>query len=185
MTTGDATAAARGGAACTTGAAGTAAALVLAGATGCAGLVAVLVADLSGQAGKGTDELQAVSRSAGVSTQASFFRRMVRVTGGRVITVFFLGYGPGLCCLARRCTDASPALYLISGAGPQHAVAAVQNKKALIHKEYRAFRGVQDWSDSSELIFGGAGGIRTRGGLLTHTRFPGVRLKPLIHRSVC
>ena len=30
---------------------------------------------------------------------------------------------------------------------------------------------------------GGAGGIRTRGGLLTHTRFPGVRLKPLIHRS--
>ncbi len=32
--------------------------------------------------------------------------------------------------------------------------------------------------------FGGAGGIRTRGGLLTHTRFPGVRLKPLIHRSV-
>ena len=32
-------------------------------------------------------------------------------------------------------------------------------------------------------FFGGAGGIRTRGGLLTHTRFPGVRLKPLIHRS--
>ena len=30
---------------------------------------------------------------------------------------------------------------------------------------------------------GGAGGIRTRGGLLTLTRFPGVRLKPLIHRS--
>jgi hypothetical protein len=25
--------------------------------------------------------------------------------------------------------------------------------------------------------------IRTRGGLLTHTRFPGVRLKPLIHPS--
>ena len=33
------------------------------------------------------------------------------------------------------------------------------------------------------LFSGGAGGIRTRGGLLTHTRFPGVRLKPLIHRS--
>ena len=32
-------------------------------------------------------------------------------------------------------------------------------------------------------VFGGAGGIRTRGGLLTHTRFPGVRLKPLIHLS--
>lgn len=32
-------------------------------------------------------------------------------------------------------------------------------------------------------VSGGAGGIRTRGGLLTHTRFPGVRLKPLIHRS--
>jgi hypothetical protein len=32
-------------------------------------------------------------------------------------------------------------------------------------------------------ISGGAGGIRTRGGLLTLTRFPGVRLKPLIHRS--
>ncbi len=31
--------------------------------------------------------------------------------------------------------------------------------------------------------YGGKGGIRTRGGLLTHTRFPGVRLKPLIHLS--
>jgi hypothetical protein len=34
------------------------------------------------------------------------------------------------------------------------------------------------------LVSGGEGGIRTRGGLLTHTRFPGVRLKPLIHLSV-
>ena len=33
------------------------------------------------------------------------------------------------------------------------------------------------------LLHGGKGGIRTRGGLLTHTRFPGVRLKPLIHLS--
>ena len=32
-------------------------------------------------------------------------------------------------------------------------------------------------------VFGGEGGIRTRGGLLTLTRFPGVRLKPLIHLS--
>src|SRR5438105_3175542 len=31
--------------------------------------------------------------------------------------------------------------------------------------------------------FGGESGIRTRGGLLTPTRFPGVRLKPLIHLS--
>jgi hypothetical protein len=30
---------------------------------------------------------------------------------------------------------------------------------------------------------GGESGIRTRGGLLTPTRFPGVRLKPLIHLS--
>ena len=30
---------------------------------------------------------------------------------------------------------------------------------------------------------GGEGGIRTRGGMLSHTRFPGVRLKPLIHLS--
>jgi hypothetical protein len=30
---------------------------------------------------------------------------------------------------------------------------------------------------------GGGSGIRTRGGLLTPTRFPGVRLKPLIHPS--
>src|SRR5687768_12627475 len=30
---------------------------------------------------------------------------------------------------------------------------------------------------------GGEGGIRTRGGLLAPTRFPGVRLKPLIHLS--
>ena len=36
---------------------------------------------------------------------------------------------------------------------------------------------------SLELIIGGEGGIRTRGGLLTLTRFPGVRLKPLIHLS--
>ena len=33
------------------------------------------------------------------------------------------------------------------------------------------------------MLVGGEGGIRTRGGLLTHTRFPGVRLKPLIHLS--
>ena len=33
------------------------------------------------------------------------------------------------------------------------------------------------------MITGGESGIRTRGGLLTPTRFPGVRLKPLIHLS--
>ena len=32
-------------------------------------------------------------------------------------------------------------------------------------------------------IYGGEGGIRTRGELLAPTRFPGVRLKPLIHLS--
>ena len=37
--------------------------------------------------------------------------------------------------------------------------------------------------DALGLIFGGEGGIRTRGRLLTYTRFPGVRLKPLIHLS--
>lgn len=37
-------------------------------------------------------------------------------------------------------------------------------------------RGTRGWG-------GGESGIRTRGGLLTHTRFPGVRLKPLIHLS--
>ena len=31
--------------------------------------------------------------------------------------------------------------------------------------------------------FGGERGIRTLGRLLTYTRFPGVRLKPLIHLS--
>ena len=30
---------------------------------------------------------------------------------------------------------------------------------------------------------GGEGGIRTRGRILSYTRFPGVRLKPLIHLS--
>ena len=34
-----------------------------------------------------------------------------------------------------------------------------------------------------EGVPGGEGGIRTRGRLLTYTRFPGVRLKPLIHLS--
>jgi hypothetical protein len=33
------------------------------------------------------------------------------------------------------------------------------------------------------LILGGEGGIRTRVGILSQTRFPGVRLKPLIHLS--
>src|SRR5690606_2365721 len=32
---------------------------------------------------------------------------------------------------------------------------------------------------------GGAGGIRTHDTLLTYTHFPGVRLRPLGHRSVC
>ena len=36
---------------------------------------------------------------------------------------------------------------------------------------------------SVQVFFGGERGIRTPGGLLTHTRFPGVRLKPLIHLS--
>jgi hypothetical protein len=46
------------------------------------------------------------------------------------------------------------------------------------------FGGV-GWSglDYRKHISGGEGGIRTRGGLLTLTRFPGVRLKPLIHLS--
>lgn len=33
------------------------------------------------------------------------------------------------------------------------------------------------------VLFGGEGGIRTRVGMLSQTRFPGVRLKPLIHLS--
>jgi hypothetical protein len=32
-------------------------------------------------------------------------------------------------------------------------------------------------------VFGGEGGIRTPVGILSQTRFPGVRLKPLIHLS--
>ena len=32
---------------------------------------------------------------------------------------------------------------------------------------------------------GGAGGIRTHDTLLTYTHFPGVRLRPLGHRSAC
>jgi hypothetical protein len=34
-------------------------------------------------------------------------------------------------------------------------------------------------------VAGGAGGIRTLDGLLTHTHFPGERLRPLGHRSAC
>ena len=43
----------------------------------------------------------------------------------------------------------------------------------------------QKWARKAHLYCttGGEGGIRTRGGLLTLTRFPGVRLKPLIHLS--
>ena len=33
------------------------------------------------------------------------------------------------------------------------------------------------------LVSGGESGIRTRGRVLPYTRFPGVRLKPLIHLS--
>ena len=49
------------------------------------------------------------------------------------------------------------------------------------------FLGVQKQKCAQEAHFskelGGESGIRTRGGLLTPTRFPGVRLKPLIHLS--
>ena len=34
-------------------------------------------------------------------------------------------------------------------------------------------------------VLGGAGGIRTHDRLLTYTHFPGVRLRPLGHRSAC
>ncbi len=36
---------------------------------------------------------------------------------------------------------------------------------------------------NSFLLYGGEGGIRTLGTLFTHTRFPGVHLKPLGHLS--
>ena len=36
-----------------------------------------------------------------------------------------------------------------------------------------------------EQQYGGAAGIRTLDGLLTHTHFPGERLRPLGHRSAC
>lgn len=45
------------------------------------------------------------------------------------------------------------------------------------NKETSRARDCRQWP------YGGESGIRTRGGLLTHTRFPGVRLKPLIHLS--
>jgi hypothetical protein len=48
----------------------------------------------------------------------------------------------------------------------------------------RGIRGVQRTSlDVDGWVGGGESGIRTRGGLLAPTRFPGVRLKPLIHLS--
>jgi hypothetical protein len=37
--------------------------------------------------------------------------------------------------------------------------------------------------DALKQAGGGAGGIRTLDGLLTHTHFPGERLRPLGHRS--
>ncbi len=58
----------------------------------------------------------------------------------------------------------------------------LKQKKPLIDNGFFGFFG--SFMDMNERVRGGAGGIRTRGGLLTHTRFPGVRLKPLIHRSV-
>src|SRR5262245_6364657 len=36
----------------------------------------------------------------------------------------------------------------------------------------------------AERVDGGEGGIRTHGGLLTHTHFPGVHLRPLGHLSI-
>ena len=50
---------------------------------------------------------------------------------------------------------------------PQHTGVWRENKKVL----------------AKQGLAGGEGGIRTRGRLLTYTRFPGVRLKPLIHLS--
>ena len=43
--------------------------------------------------------------------------------------------------------------------------------------------GFETARDAVIPLFGGESGIRTRGGLLAPTRFPGVRLKPLIHLS--
>jgi hypothetical protein len=51
------------------------------------------------------------------------------------------------------------------------------------HTRRRRFKICASKCFYSDLGTGGEGGIRTRGGLLTHTRFPGVRLKPLIHLS--
>src|SRR4051794_37134478 len=42
---------------------------------------------------------------------------------------------------------------------------------------------IEAFLKASEEPPGGEGGIRTRGGCLAPTRFPGVRLKPLIHLS--
>jgi len=48
-----------------------------------------------------------------------------------------------------------------------------------------AYTSVDDFAKYSLMrgLLGGEGGIRTLVGILSQTRFPGVRLKPLIHLS--
>ena len=58
----------------------------------------------------------------------------------------------------------------------------------LIEAAYIALAIKANWGNTlknwlNSIRVGGESGIRTRGRLLTYTRFPGVRLKPLIHLS--
>ena len=45
------------------------------------------------------------------------------------------------------------------------------------------YTGFRTFLDTKKLVSGGERGIRTPDRLLTYTRFPGVRLQPLIHLS--
>lgn len=89
--------------------------------------------------------------------------------------------------------EQSPSRPSVGGLFPQLSPLAVavnappwtsRNAKAPF---YGALRGIEVlwwvFGDARGRHRGGGSGIRTRGGLLTHTRFPGVRLKPLIHPS--
>ena len=82
--------------------------------------------------------------------------------------------GTGAMCTSNSCVHIQCTQ---SGWLQEHAFAQRQKSNSLICQQKSALLG------AFERYPGGESGIRTRGGLLTHTRFPGVRLKPLIHLS--
>ena len=71
----------------------------------------------------------------------------------------------------------------VAEAGYVNAATAALDAVTSVHEDAPISSDPRDVLHAIESSRGGEGGIRTRGGCLAPTRFPGVRLKPLIHLS--